>query len=124
MTDSPNATHPDFSLGERLQSTYPLLHIVFGYLDYKDLLSASAVSKPWREVASNERRKRQRCSWFSCVEEGHFCKLNRGVDLLRNNPRLCVALVNCSPDQELRTQQGDGDSDGATGTNLQAYQST
>lgn len=93
----------DFSLGEKLQSVYPILDLVFTYLNYKDLLSASLVCKTWRETALEQLKARQRIAWFSSSGQKGIYDLKRSCSLLRNNPYFSIILVH-SKLRSLKTQ--------------------
>lgn len=64
----------DFSLGETLVSVHYVLGMVFKYLRYKDLESASKVNVKWKEVAVKEMEGRNVVNHFSC---------KRGEDWIR-----------------------------------------
>lgn len=87
---------PSFSLGEKLESVYPLLDLIFTYLNYKDLLQCSAVRSTWREIALKELKSRQELAWFSSTGEKQLYELKRSPNLLRSNPCFCIALLRTS----------------------------
>lgn len=83
----------DFSFGEKLQSVYPLLDMIFTYLNYKDLLFASAVCKIWREVALKHLKSRQEVGWFSITGNKRTYELKRSNNLLRCNTHFSIILT-------------------------------
>lgn len=56
-------TKSSFDFGTALQNVYPLLHIIFKHLRYKDLKSASLVSRGWNKCAWDEIVTRSNISW-------------------------------------------------------------
>lgn len=88
------APSTDFSLGEKLQSVYPLLDLVFVYLSYKDLLSASEVCKIWRETALKYLKARQEAAWFSVTGRDRLYDLKRSSNLLLCNTHLSIVVTN------------------------------
>lgn len=54
----------NFNFGEALQSVYPLLNIIFTYLNSIDLNNAAQVSKEWQKVALREKQKRCSVEWI------------------------------------------------------------
>lgn len=61
---------PEFNFGESLQNVYPLLEIIFGYLNCRDLKAVSKVSTEWSKVALKELQKRNEVRWFTCALRG------------------------------------------------------
>lgn len=101
----------DFSLGESLESVYPLLDLVFSHLSYRDLLSVSEVNKTWREVALKQIKGRQQVAWFSCPGDLRIYKLKRSHNLLHCNPRFCIVLIptwRCSLRTKICIKYSDG----------------
>ncbi|XP_056643659.1 uncharacterized protein LOC130449715 isoform X1 [Diorhabda sublineata] len=65
----PNITPSEnFNFSDALESVYPLLHIIFDYLDCNDLRTCSKVNKTWKDVAENMLIKRVQSSWFTCYK--------------------------------------------------------
>nr|XP_023017848.1 uncharacterized protein LOC111506863 [Leptinotarsa decemlineata] len=58
----------DFNLFSSLESIYPLLEIVFSYLNYNELKTCSQVKQSWNETAETVLRRRMRPSWFTCYK--------------------------------------------------------
>lgn len=89
--DAPSA---DFSLGENLQFVYPLLDLVFAYLSYKDLLSASEVCQTWRETALKYLKLRQKVAWFSVSGRNklHY-ELKRSKNIFLSDTHFCFVLI-------------------------------
>lgn len=59
-------TLEDFDFAEALESVYPILEIIFSYLNYKDLKSCSFVKNSWKDIAEKILSKRSKPSWFTC----------------------------------------------------------
>ncbi|KAJ8967869.1 hypothetical protein NQ317_006185 [Molorchus minor] len=58
----------DFDFSEALESVYPLLDIVFNFLNYNDLKTCCKVKKSWKDVAENILQRRNKSSWFTCYK--------------------------------------------------------
>lgn len=56
----------NFDFSEALESVYPLLEIVFGFLNCNDLKTCCEVKMTWKEVAEKILKKRNKASWFTC----------------------------------------------------------
>ncbi|XP_018569015.1 uncharacterized protein LOC108909237 [Anoplophora glabripennis] len=56
----------NFDFSEALESVYPLLDIIFSFLNYNDLRTCYEVKMTWREVAQRILEKRNKSSWFTC----------------------------------------------------------
>lgn len=91
--DAELQANSDFSLGESLELVYPLLDLIFSYLSYDDLMSASEVNNSWRDVALRQASGRQQVAWFSCPGEHRMYQLKRSHSLLRSNPYFCIVLI-------------------------------
>lgn len=68
-SNSPNieiSGSEDFDFAKALESVYPILEIVFSYLNYKDLKSCSSVKTSWKYVADTILARRLKPSWFTC----------------------------------------------------------
>lgn len=74
----------NFNFGESLQSVYPLLDIIFGYLDSSDLNNAMLVCKEWHKIAIREKQKRNALSWVICKQEA-MRSLQTSNDFYYNN---------------------------------------
>lgn len=78
-TNCPNVTIPgsnDFDFGEALESVYPILEIVFSYLNCKDLKSCCSVKNSWKDVAETVLARRLKPTWFTCYRNKGKKKTN------------------------------------------------
>lgn len=66
----------DFDFAEALESVYPILEIIFNYLNYRDLKSCCSVKKSWEVIAENVLKKRKSPSWFTCYRTAGKKKSN------------------------------------------------
>ncbi|KAG5891714.1 hypothetical protein JTB14_016097 [Gonioctena quinquepunctata] len=56
----------NFDLSSSLESVYPLLEIIFSYLNYNDLKSCCDVKRSWKDAAETILKRRVKPSWFTC----------------------------------------------------------
>ncbi|KAK5640112.1 hypothetical protein RI129_010923 [Pyrocoelia pectoralis] len=93
----------NFSLGEALQSYYPLLELVFTYLDKSSLQIACRTSSIWKDLATKELNKRiwptwitfARCGALTCSVGFNHNNVSFGIfaynpSLVQLNKTLCV----------------------------------
>lgn len=84
----------NFSLGEALQSYYPLLEYVFTYLDKASLQCARCTGTMWKELATKELNKRLSPSWITFCPNGRltcsreFSYTNVSFGIFAYNPKL------------------------------------
>ncbi|CAH1156101.1 unnamed protein product [Phaedon cochleariae] len=60
----------NFDFGSALENVYPLLDIVFSYLNCDELRTCSQVNSSWKDIAINHLEKRIEPSWFTCFKRG------------------------------------------------------
>ncbi|CAG9854487.1 unnamed protein product [Phyllotreta striolata] len=85
----------NFDFSEALESVYPLLDLIFEYLDCNSLRNCCKVKKSWKDVAENILSKRVQLSWFTCFKGGVNNKSNifeHSVNLNFNNVDLGIIL--------------------------------
>lgn len=85
----------NFDFSEALESVYPILEIIFSYLNYKDLRSCCAVKTSWKDVASDVLNKRLKPSWFTCYRTKGKKKSNvfkYSTELNYNNVGIGIVL--------------------------------
>ncbi|KAJ8956014.1 hypothetical protein NQ318_006290 [Aromia moschata] len=58
----------DFDFSVALESVYPLLEIIFNFLNYNDLQTCCKVKKSWKDIAESILQKRNKSSWFTCYK--------------------------------------------------------
>lgn len=92
QVDIPITTEFDF--GTAIENVYPLLEMVFDYLDYKDLRNASQVNKTWKDFADKILEKRAEVSWFSCYKTKQSNVLHHSDNLNMNNIGIGIILYN------------------------------
>lgn len=60
----------DFDFAEALESIYPLMEIIFDYLNLEELQIASKVKESWKVTANTVLQKRIKPEWFTCLSDG------------------------------------------------------
>ncbi|XP_063910042.1 uncharacterized protein LOC135127533 [Zophobas morio] len=88
------AAKENFDFAEALESVYPLLEIVFSYLDYNDLQTAALVKKSWQVTASRILEKRNDVSWITVFRKKRQSYVHYSKNYLYNNISLGIILFN------------------------------
>ncbi|XP_028129822.1 uncharacterized protein LOC114325886 [Diabrotica virgifera virgifera] len=82
----------NFDFSEALESVYPLLDIIFDYLDFNDLTRCCQVKNSWKEIAENILSKRAQASWFTCFKGSTTNCFEHSVNLNYNNVGFGIIL--------------------------------
>ncbi|RZC36668.1 uncharacterized protein BDFB_003077, partial [Asbolus verrucosus] len=84
----------NFDFSEALESVYPLLEIVFSYLDYNDLQTASLVKKSWQITANKVLEKRNDVSWITVFRKKRQSYVHYSSNYPYNNISVGIILFN------------------------------
>ncbi|XP_044766844.1 uncharacterized protein LOC123322856 isoform X2 [Coccinella septempunctata] len=82
----------NFELGERLESVYPLLDIIFEYLNDKDLDNVMNVKKSWGSIAERLLKKRSQPCWVTCYQDRGNVFFKDSGNLHFNNASAAIVL--------------------------------
>ncbi|KAL3284017.1 hypothetical protein HHI36_018187 [Cryptolaemus montrouzieri] len=85
-------TKQDFNFGDALESVYPLLDIIFGYLSDEDLENVAKIKMSWKEVADRALKKRSKLCWFTCFQKHKSNFLKHSGNLHHNNASIGIIL--------------------------------
>lgn len=82
----------NFELGERLESVFPLLDMVFEYLSDKDLDNCIKVKRSWGPIAKRLLKKRTKTCWVSCYQDRGNVFFKESGNLHSNNAGNAIIL--------------------------------
>ncbi|KAK9881541.1 hypothetical protein WA026_016419 [Henosepilachna vigintioctopunctata] len=84
----------DFNFGEALESVYPLLDIIFSYLNDKDLENVALVKKSWRDIAERIMKKRPpNLCWVTCFQRYKSNFIKHSGNLHYNDAKIGIFLI-------------------------------